>query len=119
MQQVDAVARELGHRGKPEARPCARKSGGGPPGAGLQSSLEPPAPARTPVRAPVTSSAIDPSSFTPSVHLSSPAPVMMQQPSATDASLLVEALLEQQRLTREREDTLRQVTSTFGYRTYQ
>ena len=112
MQQVDAVARELGHRGKPEARPCARKSG-------LQSPLEPPAPARTPVRAPATSSAIDPSSFTPSVHLSSPAPVMMQQPSATDASLLVEALLEQQRLTREREDTLRQVTSTFGYRTYQ
>eukprot|EP01048_Picozoa_sp_COSAG05_P002804 COSAG05_NODE_122_length_17611_cov_47.044655_2_plen_321_part_00 len=94
LQQIDAVVRELGERGKPKTSP--RVSEGVPHGSRSQ----------TPIRAPAPVAAIDSNGFTPSMQ-SSPS-LVARQPSTTDASMLVEVMLEQQRLAREHEETLRQ-----------
>jgi hypothetical protein len=122
MQQIDAVVRDLGARGKAK-RSVSRAAEGAPPALAGR-LLEPsPAPAAAPVRAAAPVSAMaapaaarapamapDRGSFTPSMPLSSPA-AMMGQPrtSASDAALM-EFMLGQQRLILEREEQLRAET---------
>jgi hypothetical protein len=114
-QQIDAVVRDLGDRGK--GKGAGRASGGAPP-ASAAWSQEPepqpsPAPARVPAPAPAPAPALAPApaptpapapapagSSRPSTQLSSPAPVVAQPRSPDDASLL--------RLLLEREDRMRQ-----------
>lgn len=102
LQQINAVVHELGERGKPKSSSCV--SEGVPHGS--RSSLEPPALAQTPIRAPAPVAAIDSNGFTPSMQSSQS--LVAMQPSTTDVSTLVEVMLEQQRLAREHEETLRQ-----------
>jgi hypothetical protein len=131
MQQVDALVRDIGERGKPTGRSASRVSKGVPPGVAAR-SMEPspapqpmpapprtpapaPSPTPTPTPAPVLAPAPAPapaavvvhersSGFTPSMQLSSP----VQQRNTTDDASLVQVLLEQQTLILEREERSRQ-----------
>ena len=105
MQQVDAVCRDLGERGKPKARSASSHvSEGVPPAptAAATQSLEPsPALAsvlapRTPAPAPTATTAAVHGSFTPSIQLSSP-PAEQRTMTDGDPSLVL-MLLEQQKL---------------------
>ena len=95
IQQVDAVVRELGERGHPEASSGGRVSEGVPPGVASSWSLEP-SPAPAPALAPAASTVMEHSGFSPSMQLSSPAPVVVQQRSTTEDASLVVVLLERE-----------------------
>eukprot|EP01050_Picozoa_sp_SAG11_P016782 SAG11_NODE_2332_length_3506_cov_2.301732_1_plen_283_part_00 len=95
--QMDAVERELGGRGHPEASSGGRVSEGVPPGVASSWSLEPsPSPAPAPAPAPAASTVVEHSGFSPSMQLSSPAPVVVQQRSTTEDASLVVLLLERE-----------------------
>ena len=107
MQQIDAVARDLGERGKAKpSRPAAAAHvAEGVPPAGWSAASAPAAaasdimspPARTPER-----------SFTPSMQqLSSPVAATGRTADEGSSAALVEAVLSQQRLILQREEQLR------------
>ena len=110
IQQVDAVARELGGRGHPNTASGDRVSEGVPPG---MVSLEPspapaPAPAPPQTPAPAVSAVVNRSGFTPSMQLSSPAPAIVQQRSTTDDASLVAVLLEREERMHAKADQMRE-----------
>eukprot|EP01046_Picozoa_sp_COSAG06_P052451 COSAG06_NODE_8809_length_2066_cov_1.387900_1_plen_260_part_00 len=110
IQQVDAVARELGGRGHPNTASGGRVSEGVPPG---MVSLEPspapaPAPAPPQTPAPAASAVVNRSGFTPSMQLSSPAPAIVQQRSTTDDASLVAVLLEREERMHAKADQMRE-----------
>ena len=106
MQQIEAVARLLGERGKPSAAAAARVSEGVPP-------LEP-APAPAPALAPAAPAVVTTpprsasAAFSPSMQqLSSPAAAATMVPALpTDDGSLVAAVLQQQGLMLKREAKL-------------
>ncbi len=107
--QMNAVARELGERGKLKARSASHVSEGMPPASAALLSLgSSTAPSLAPHMPPQEISAASPAtpaanSFSPSIQLSAPAPALRQRSETDDAPLVIVLLEREERMRHEME----------------